>query len=75
MKMSVFPMIIIFLTLSGLGLKFSRMGKDPPGGHKLDSKLCRVQLLTSSSFAVFLLVLQEFYNNDQYENSATNMTV
>ena len=34
MKMLVFTKIIVFLTFSGLGLKFSRWGKNSLGGHK-----------------------------------------
>ena len=26
--------IVVFLTFSGMGVKFSRWGKNPPGGHK-----------------------------------------
>ena len=46
--MLVFAMIIMFLTFLGLGVKFSRWGKNPPGGHKRDSKMCCVQLLRST---------------------------
>ena len=31
-----------------VGLKLTRWGKNPPGGHKQDSKMCWVQLLTST---------------------------
>ena len=33
-KMLVFAMVIVFLTFLGLGIKFSRWGKNSPGGHK-----------------------------------------
>ena len=35
MKVLTFPMIIVFLTFLGLGVKFSRWGKNSLGGVKL----------------------------------------
>ena len=46
MKMLVVAIIIIvFLKLLGLGVKFLRWGKNPPGGHKRDGKMYWAQLL------------------------------
>ena len=63
MRMSVFAMIIVFLTFLGLGVKFFRWGKNslggenPLGGHKLDSKMCWVQLLTSTTKLLCIPIL------------------
>ena len=35
MKMLVFAMVIVFLTFLGLGIKFSRWGKNSLGGVKI----------------------------------------
>ena len=34
LKTLVFALVIVFLTFSGLGVKFSRWGKNSLGGHK-----------------------------------------
>ena len=54
-KMLAFAMIIVFLTFLGLGIKFSRWGKNPLDGvkiHQVDTsetvRYVRVQLLTST---------------------------
>ena len=52
--MLVFAMVIVFLTFLGLGIKLSRWGKNSLGGVKIhqvgtsESKICQVQLLTST---------------------------
>ena len=48
MKMLVFAMIIMFLTLLELGVIFFRWGINSFGGVKAYSKICCVQLFTSA---------------------------
>ena len=47
LKMSVFARIIVFLTLLRMRVQFYEWGKNPPGGHKWDRKMCWDQILTS----------------------------
>ena len=63
MAMLRFAMIIVFLILLGLGVKFSRWGKNSLDGvkiHMVDPsetvKMCWVQLLTSSIQFLYITI-------------------